>query len=416
LKSQLDAVFFARIGTLIAALTVPPKNYSRRPDMTNRPWQLKSLRALLLGVTPLFCLSIPAQAQNSTAQDRAVHDDVTRRDVAEFARFLDSHPELAEQVRKDPSLLDNRQFVHDHPALEAYLQNHPGVRDEIRQNPNAFMHQEDRFDNDATRRDVADFAHFLDSHPELAEQVRKDPSLLDNRQFVHDHPALEAYLQNHPGVRDEIRQNPNAFMREEDRFDNREGAYRGDRDYRNVAEFDHFLDSHREIGEQVRRDPSLLDNRQFVQNHPALETYLRDNPGVRDEIRQNPRAFMQQEDRFDRENADRDHLASFGTFLGGHSTIAKEVSEDPNRLKDQQYVDNHADLKAYLNANPDVRQDLMADPTSFVKGAQQYTSGTPGSGTNDSGNGTAGGGATTKGSNSNGSTGTETTPAPKPKQ
>ena len=317
--------------------------------MRNGPWQRKSLQALLLAATPLFCLSIPAGAQNSPAPD--------------------SRP----------------------------------VQDK---------------NNSPRNVNVAEFDRFLDSHPELAEQVRKDPSLLDNGQFVHDHPALEAYFQNHPEVRNDIRQNPNAFMREEDRFDNREGSYRSDRDRddRNVAEFDHFLDSHREIAEQVRKNPSLLDNRQFVQNHPALETYLRDNPGVRDDIQQNPSAFMQREDRFDRENVDRDHLASFGAFLGGHSTIAREVSENPNRVKDQQYVDNHADLKAYLNANPDVRQDLMADPTSFVKGAQQYTMGTPGSGTNGSGNGTTGGGTSMKGSSSTGSTGTETTPAPKPKQ
>jgi hypothetical protein len=305
--------------------------------MTNRPWQRKSLRASLLAVASLFCLSIPAQAQNSAAQDKAVQDsNVTRRNLAEFDRFLDSHPEVAEQVRKDPSLLDNRQFVHNHPALEAYLQNHSEVRADIRQNPTAFMQREDSFDNNTTRRDV--------------------------------------------------------------------------------AEFNHFLDSHHEIAEQVRRDPSLLDNRQFVQNHPALETYLRGNPGVRDDIRQNPTAFMQREDRFDRENADRDHLASFGAFLGGHSNIDREVSENPERVKDQQYVDNHAELKAYLNANPDVRQDLMADPTSFVKGAQQYTNATPGSGTNGSGNGTTVGGASIKGSSSTGSTGTETTPVSKSKQ
>ena len=69
-----------------------------------------------------------------------------------------------------------------------------------------------------------------------------------------------------------------------------------DADRREVANFDRFLDGHREIAEQVRKDPSLLDNRNFVQNHPALQTYLQDNPGVRDQLRQNPNAFMRQEE------------------------------------------------------------------------------------------------------------------------
>jgi hypothetical protein len=58
-------------------------------------------------------------------------------------------------------------------------------------------------DRDAGRRDSANFDRFLDGHREIAEQVRKDPSLLDNRNFVRDHPALETYLQQNPGVRDQ---------------------------------------------------------------------------------------------------------------------------------------------------------------------------------------------------------------------
>ena len=53
----------------------------------------------------------------------------------------------------------------------------------------------------------------------LAEQVRKNPSLLDNRNFVRDHPALQTYLQDNPGVRDQLRQDPNSFMRQEDAYD-----------------------------------------------------------------------------------------------------------------------------------------------------------------------------------------------------
>jgi hypothetical protein len=163
-------------------------------------------------------------------------------------------------------------------------------------------------ENNGSRRDVAQFDHFLDTHPEIAEQVRKDPSLLDNRQFVQNHPALQTYLQNHPTIRDDVRQNPVAFMQRESQFNNREDAYHdanaGDRDRdswrgKDAARFNHFLDTHPEIAQQVRKDPSLLDNRQFVQNHPALQTYLQNNPGLRDEVRQNPDTFAQQENRAD---------------------------------------------------------------------------------------------------------------------
>jgi hypothetical protein len=196
--------------------------------------------------------------------------------------------------------------------------------------------------------------------------------------------------------------------------DHRDVADR-DGDRKDVANFDRFLDEHREIAEQVRKDPSLLDNRNFVQNHPALQTYLQDNPGVRDQIRQNPNAFMHQEDAYDRNSNMRDrdrdpmhdHMADFGGFLHSHSDIQNDLSRDPSRVKDHGYVQNHAELDAYLNAHPDVRAELMANPQSFVHGAQQYNASPSGAGVNGRGTGTTGS-----------MTGTSTNPAttPKPNQ
>ena len=40
-------------------------------------------------------------------------------------------------------------------------------------------------------------------------------------------------------------------------------------------------------------------------------------------------------------------------------------------------MQNHAELDAYLNAHPDVRAELMANPQSFVHGAQQYDNASP---------------------------------------
>ena len=60
-------------------------------------------------------------------------------------RFLDSHPEIAERLRKDPSLVNDKTFVGNHPALQQFLAEHPGVREEYKQHPSAFMNQEQRF-------------------------------------------------------------------------------------------------------------------------------------------------------------------------------------------------------------------------------------------------------------------------------
>ncbi len=325
--------------------------------MDNRLRRLQSARTMVLGAATVTLLWLPgaSRAQSTATQDMHAQpsptddrqngqfDDNTRKDLASFDRFLDDHREIAEQVRKDPSLLDNRDFVRDHPALQTYFQDNPGVRDRLRQDPNVFMHQEDQFARDSNMRD------------------------------------------------------------RDDRGQDRDG-YR-----RELVNFDRFLDGHREIAEQVRKDPSLLDNRNFVQDHPALQAYLQDNPGVRDQLRQDPNAFMHQEDR-DQSMRDRDpmhdRMADFGGWLGNHPDIQKDLSRDPSKVKDHDYLQHHAELDAYLSAHPDVRDGMMATPQSFVQGAQQThsSSGTSGA----SGAGTGASGSTNWSGHSTGTTGSPT--------
>jgi hypothetical protein len=268
--------------------------------------------------------------------------------------------------------------------------------------------------DDASRRDVGSFDRFLDDHREVAEQVRKDPSLLDNRDFVRDHPALQDYLRDNPGVRDQLRQDPTAFMRQADMFARDQNPRVGDAggrdrdDLRGVASFDRFLNDHREIGEQVRKDPGLLDDRRFVDDHPALQAYLAGNPGVRDQLRQDPNAFVRQAERSDHDSNFRDRdahdrMADFGGFLHNHSDIDRDVARDPDRLKDHDYVHNHPELETYLNAHPGVRNDMMANPQNFVAGAHQSYNGTGTStGTGVSGSGAGTTGAAGMGSHENG--------------
>ena len=318
------------------------------------------------------------QDNNRSTQDR----DITRRELANFDQFLDSHREIAEQVREDPSLLDNQKFLKDHPDLQRYLWNHPGVREEVKENPTAFVHAENRYERqedaaarEATREKLASFDQFLDKHREIAEQVRRNPSLLDNQQFLKDHPELQTYLQDHTGVRNALRENPDAFMRQENRYDRREDARDGDVTHGQLASFDQFLDKHREVAEQVRKDPSLLDNQQFLKDHPDLQAYLQDHKGVREEVQENPNAFMRQENRYDRAEAGRGDADAahrqFGEFLGHHMDISRDLDKDPSVVKKDEYVRNHPELQAYLNAHPEVRQGLMADPHGFVKSTQQ---------------------------------------------
>ena len=272
---------------------------------------LKSLLTLLTLVTLFSMVTASAQVASqgamSTAQQGAAQqdqdNDTTRGELASFDRFMDSHPEIAEQLRKDPSLVKNEDFVRDHRDLQEYLQNHPGVRQEISENPDRFMHQERRFDqaedqrsgnrrdDDTTRGELANFDQFMDGHPEIAEQVRRDPSLIKSEAFVHSHPALQEYLQQHPEVREEVTENPDRFMRQEQRFDRHE-----DRDHDGargeLATFSQFLGNHSSIAQDLSKSPWLANDEDYQKNHPEFRQYLQTHPGVRAQLRENPQMFL----------------------------------------------------------------------------------------------------------------------------
>jgi hypothetical protein len=333
--------------------------------MGNKLLRLQTAPTLLLSVTTLLWLPAPAHAQSTASQDRDSRalpsDDITRRDLARFDQFLEGHREIAAELRRTPSLIDDPEYLQNHPELNTYLQQHPGVKQEISQRPDDFMRLEDRYDHDRSARD-------------------RDASGPDRDAGGGDR-----------------------------------GAYR-----RDLADFDRFLDEHREIAEQVRKDPSLLDNREFLQSHPALQSFLQNNPGVRDQLRRDPTAFMRQEDRFDRSQNGGDRyatyrMADFGGFLGEHSDIQRDLSRNPSVVKDHAYVENHAELNAYLSAHPDVRDELMANPQSFVKGAQHFSNGSAGTASGAGVNGSGSGLGTTAPSTGN-STNPEPQPNPKPKQ
>ena len=114
-----------------------------------------------------------------------------------------------------------------------------------------------------------------------------------------------------------------------------------------------------------------------------MQEFLANHPGVREEYKENPTAFMRQEQRFDRRqdsgmhrdsDVTRGELSSFHEFLQGHNNIAGDLSEKPSLANNHEYLENHSALRDYLQANPKVHEELGENPQSFVKSAQHFES------------------------------------------
>src|SRR5215831_329316 len=128
------------LGVGLAAQTAPSSTQTAPSSTQTAPASTQT--------APASTQTAPASTQTAPAQtpSQMGDDDTTRAQLARFDQFLDNHPETAEQLRKNPSLVNNEEFVEKHPALQQYLQQNPGVREELSENPNRFMQQEQRFD------------------------------------------------------------------------------------------------------------------------------------------------------------------------------------------------------------------------------------------------------------------------------
>ncbi|MGH7781315.1 MAG: hypothetical protein ACREQR_15985 [Candidatus Binataceae bacterium] len=222
--------------------------------------------------------------------------------------YLDEHPEVARQLGHNPALVDNSQFMADHPGLRDYFANHPGVRADIKEHPYRFMNDEwkhdawhqpgygrgigaaqvNRFDNG-----------YLDEHPEVAQQLGHNPALVDNPRFMADHPGLHEYFENHPEVRADLKDHPDRFMNDEWRHDqwHNRGGYAHP-----LANTDHYLDQHPEASQQLNAHPGLVDDPKYVQNHPGLHEFLGTHPVAKTDWKNHPRRFMLHEQHYNQKH------------------------------------------------------------------------------------------------------------------
>jgi hypothetical protein len=168
-----------------------------------------SLKSLALNL--IFALTMALSAAGAWAQD-----DLSRRDLRNFHEFLEDHPRIAEQLRNDPSLANDRRWVSRHYDLEAFLRNQPRIREELRENPGRVMAWERNMN---ARADMRKFDRFLDSHPRVAERLKDNPNLINDRRFVENHPEFEDFLRDNPDMRREFQARPYAFMERAERYD-----------------------------------------------------------------------------------------------------------------------------------------------------------------------------------------------------
>jgi hypothetical protein len=179
---------------------------------------MKTIKLKSFALSLIFGLSIALSAAGAWAQD-----DLTRRELRNLHEFLEGHPRVAEQLRNNPSIVNDRRWVARHDDLEAFLRDNPRIRRELRENPGRVMAWERNMN---ARADMRKFDRFLDSHPRVAERLKNNPNLINDRRFVENHPEFEEFLRDNPDMRREFQARPQAFMERAERYDRYSRNYR----------------------------------------------------------------------------------------------------------------------------------------------------------------------------------------------
>ncbi len=96
--------------------------------------KMKKPVTLLSVLAVTLMMAMPAAAQY-----------VTQGEIENFNAFLNTHPTVAAELRRNPSLVDSANFLQQHPELHSYLAEHDQLRRAIQTHPGQFMYSGGRY-------------------------------------------------------------------------------------------------------------------------------------------------------------------------------------------------------------------------------------------------------------------------------
>ena len=122
---------------------------------------------------------------------------------------------------------------------------------------------------------------------------------------------------------------------------------------RALREFDRFLDHHPLLENQLRLDSQLTASRIFLKDHPELREFLRCNPHVAEGLKVYPRYFLNRALlRQASAPVSFPELAPFRELFREQPALERELTADPELIRDPAFLKSHAPLRDCLAQHP----------------------------------------------------------------
>ena len=225
---------------------------------------LFSAAVLAVGtITPAFAqYRYPelAFSDSDYRNDAGYDNDAARR----WDRFLDQdeNRNFSRQFHGNPNIIHDEREMDQWTGVRELFRDHPDVRD--------YVYQKVRDYNQDTQP-AEKWNRELAANPNFADRYRQNPSIVNDSNLRDSEPEIAEFLRTNPDVRPYLDSYASRYSYRDDR----------DEDFRGDSGLDAFMASHPNIARQLRDNPSLINDENFIRSHPNLHEYLRTHPEAR---------------------------------------------------------------------------------------------------------------------------------------
>jgi len=138
--------------------------------------------------------------------------------------------------------------------------------------------------------------------------------------------------------------------------------------------FSQFLINHPKVYDELRQNPALINDPKFVAQHNELQAFLKDHPGVAQQVQANPQRFWKDEGAFLQRGGEitRTQAADADRFLDNHPQVAQELRKNPGLIDNPAWLAKHQGLEQFLKDHPEIRKEWKEHPEAFERREARY--------------------------------------------